>query len=146
MARNHNDNGLLILNSPLPFNWQQHCWNWLAGLTCLANVHGRWGWHRHSFFLQLSAELGQISGHRFVHYLLEHSPPLSNSLMPFQNHHVASCHFSHGYNKINSKYIQLDMFDIYFYKYNYRYCTNIINSLDMIDIPINIFLLVSFPF
>ena len=146
MARNHNDNWLLIFISPHPFYWWQHCWNWLAGLTSLANDHGRWGWHRHSFFFQLSEELGQISGHRFINNLLKHPPPLSNSLMPFQNHTVTRYHFSHGYNNITSKYIQFDMFHIYLIKYNYRYCINIMNSFNMIDIPINIFLFVSFPF
>ena len=104
------------------------------------------GWHGHCFFFQLSEELGQISRHRFINSLLEHPPHLSNSLMPFHNHTVTRCHFSHGYNNINSKYIQFDMFDIYLIKYDYRYCTNIINSFDMIDIRINIFLFVSFPF
>ena len=38
------------------------------------------------------------------------------------------------------------MFNICLIKYDYRYCTNTINLFDIIDIPINIFLFVSFPF
>ena len=116
MAQNHNENGLLIHISPSLLTGDGIAGTgWLAWVAWPMSM-GDGDGIGIVFSFNCQRSWGRSPG-------IDSSTTSTNilhpsaSLMPFQNHGVASCHFSHGYNKIDSKDIQFDKFDIYFYQY-----------------------------